>query len=735
MDLTSSTTISGSEIFDNAAAFSGGGIYATGGTLAIEHSKIHDNAAMQVLSGLGGGIATKESFTTITDSQIYNNTSNGDGGGVSATVPLIVRSSEISSNTAQFAGGGILASGRILKVEDSIIADNTADGGGGIAFTYLLGGTATIANSEIIGNSAIGLQTKFANSGIGGGLLSMSKLQISSSTIDSNWALKNGGGICEWLSSASIANSTISNNAANAGGGIWGSSQINQSTISTNTADIGGGIYAQTTSIDHSTIVFNRANVIGGGIFIASSLDIDHTIVAGSSFSSAGDIVGLLGTTVIARYSLIGTNLGSGLVEAPVGSPDADGNLIGGPVHGTINPRLGALTANGGSTMTHALLPGSPAIDAGDPTAVAGVDGVPVYDQRGVPRTRVYGGRIDIGAVESQPDVLLGDYNLNGVVDAADYALWRKAEGTTDLRADGNGDGQVNDADYTVWRANFGATYQSLGTAGTISASAINVDLPLAPVNEQAVKSVDDATTALGVDVPVFGSFKTKPQAVHRSPLLARLPKRIEPAGHDLLTLTLTDGRETSPKWTSFARGESRVADAISGRAADGDLSALDEAFAEHVVPHELRAVWLTRYGLGFVRPQPMCVPCEFSYPWPKLWPDLSHVALAGSAAGLVMAEVRLLRLFFCRAGGDRFSELCILGGVGGLAHLLVHGRQVAVGHGQRVFGEHAPLDGRFHEADAGLREVEGPGLISGLPIADAHAHEHLAFAAWGVEL
>ena len=67
---------------------------------------------------------------------------------------------------------------------------------------------------------------------------------------------------------------------------------------------------------------------------------------------------------------------------------------------GVIDPLLGPLADNGGPTFTHALLPGSPAIDAGDPLAVAGSDGVPQFDQRGVPYSRVVGGRIDMGAFE-----------------------------------------------------------------------------------------------------------------------------------------------------------------------------------------------------------------------------------------------------------------------------------------------------------------------------------------------
>ena len=53
----------------------------------------------------------------------------------------------------------------------------------------------------------------------------------------------------------------------------------------------------------------------------------------------------------MAHYSLIGMNAGNDLPEAPVSSPDANGNLIGGPVHGVIDPKLGELKDNGGFTL------------------------------------------------------------------------------------------------------------------------------------------------------------------------------------------------------------------------------------------------------------------------------------------------------------------------------------------------------------------------------------------------
>ena len=86
---------------------------------------------------------------------------------------------------------------------------------------------------------------------------------------------------------------------------------------------------------------------------------------------------------------------------------------------------LGPLANNGGPTLTHALLPGSPAINAGDPAAMAGLDGIPLYDQRGEGFDRVAGGRIDIGAFEVQP--LRADFDKDGDVDGADFLIWQRA--------------------------------------------------------------------------------------------------------------------------------------------------------------------------------------------------------------------------------------------------------------------------------------------------------------------
>ena len=79
-------------------------------------------------------------------------------------------------------------------------------------------------------------------------------------------------------------------------------------------------------------------------------------------------------------------------------SDDGGGFLTGAGDQINTDPLLGPLQDNGGPTFTHALLPGSPAIDAGDPNFTPPPD----YDQRGPGFDRVVNGRIDVGSVEIQ---------------------------------------------------------------------------------------------------------------------------------------------------------------------------------------------------------------------------------------------------------------------------------------------------------------------------------------------
>ncbi len=229
-------------------------------------------------------------------------------------------------------------------------------------------------------------------------------MSILSSTVSGNVSNGKGGGIYAATGTVLVDTSTVSGNTAAAGGGIYSGGNVNvmNSTVSGNSADTTGGISifgnGNTLTVDHSTITENSAFFGSGGIRATQAgVVIRNSIVSGNNETDGlhDDIYTYL-TTVQMAYSLLGDGYGSGLTEAPLGSPDANGNLIGGAMYGPISAQLAPLANNGGPTETHLLLPGSPASNAGDPAFT----GPPLFDQRGAGFARVLDGRVDMGAVE-----------------------------------------------------------------------------------------------------------------------------------------------------------------------------------------------------------------------------------------------------------------------------------------------------------------------------------------------
>ena len=200
-----------------------------------------------------------------------------------------------------------------------------------------------------------------------------------------------GGGIFSFGGTATVTNSTISGNAAFAGGGGirndgGGTLTVINSTISENSAAFvfGGGISISNDAnltVTNSTMSGNSAPM-GGAIDNGGTTTIGDTVL--NAGASGGTIVNA-GTFTSLGYNLANDD-GGGVLTAP-------GDQI------NTHPMLGPLQDNGGPTFTHALLPGSPAIDAGDP----GFTPPPFYDQRGPGFDRVFNGRIDIGSFEMQP--------------------------------------------------------------------------------------------------------------------------------------------------------------------------------------------------------------------------------------------------------------------------------------------------------------------------------------------
>jgi len=315
---------------------------------------------------------------TLNDLTVSRGDSLGNGGAILNLGTLKLSNVSISGNRGA-EGGGIFNVGTVT-IEDSVISNNVATGEDGGAIRNA-SGQVTINNSTINGNRSVDDGGAIHNRG-------QASLTIRNSTISNNTAAGDDGGAIHSTTGSTlvIENSTISHNsAASDGGGINNQSgstlTLINSTVSGNSAaNLGGGIRNPTgppegagiVTIINSTITNNSAND-GGGVFGGIRVEIMNTILANNS---GGDCSGSISSK--------GYNLDS---------DDTCGLSRPGDLRKR-NPMLGQLQDNGGPTATHALLQGSPAIDAGD-------DGsAPAVDQRGIIRDQ--GKASDIGAFERE---------------------------------------------------------------------------------------------------------------------------------------------------------------------------------------------------------------------------------------------------------------------------------------------------------------------------------------------
>jgi hypothetical protein len=295
-----------------------------------------------------GGAVRNDGFLTLDHVSVVNSASaaapgyGGYGGGIYSSGGLTLTNSNLYNNFASTRGGGIYVefdecsppTTTLVLINSTVYSNSAGEDGGGVYVDsdvcYQEEPTLVLNNTTVSGNAG-----------------------------------QNGGGVYLYYTSARLMNTTVSGNRANRGGGL--------ATL----AD-----WHQTVNLVNCTIYSNTATGNGGGMQIESSFtfNLKNTIVAGSSAGGIGpDIWGEIDSY---DYNLIQNTSGatiSGTVTHVI--TDAD-------------PLLGPLADNGGRTWTHALLPGSPAIDAGSCTDIAG-DPV-VTDQRGVTRINP----CDIGAYE-----------------------------------------------------------------------------------------------------------------------------------------------------------------------------------------------------------------------------------------------------------------------------------------------------------------------------------------------
>jgi hypothetical protein len=362
------------------AAGLGGTITLTSGEMVITDDLVITGPGAGVLTVSGNDLSrifkvddetTELIDVTLSGLTLTRGRTEGPGGAVLARENLTILGSRISDSAVSAIGGvgGNVAVSppdgphSTLRIEDSVLTGGTAplflalSAGGNL---YAARATVLIRRSEISGGVADS----------GGGIFTRSgQLTIESSTISGNRAgespFGDGGGINTDSFLAEIVNSTISGNAAAAyAGGIL--------------FDPGRAAGGPSNSIMHlrfTTVLNNTAGVELGNLAVANgfpeNIRLDHSILANGTPDN----------------SEVGVIANDSLIEHPSQVFGAR-NITG------VDPLLGPLADNGGPTRTHAPLPGSPVIDAGNPA----IPDAPPTDQRGF--ARITGPRVDLGAVE-----------------------------------------------------------------------------------------------------------------------------------------------------------------------------------------------------------------------------------------------------------------------------------------------------------------------------------------------
>ncbi|WP_291156868.1 choice-of-anchor Q domain-containing protein [Gemmatimonas sp. UBA7669] len=351
---SANVSISGGSISTNRAAVGGGGgVYTDNSTTLLQNVTMTGNTAVQsggAVLGLTGGTVTMRNVVAE-----ENRGLNGGAFGFNGPITIVIEGGRVQRNQATAVGGGLWKAGQTaLTVTGTEFIENTAATQGGGLQLVAPGAPATLRGLLLRGNTATGAS--------GGGITAGVNTTIENSTFVGNSApAAIGGGVF----SASLANTVIRN-----------------STFSGNSAVTGGGVAATgAASIINSTFVGNTATDYGAGIGTnnAGALTVTNLVLSNNRIGQNAGDCGRGGTSTITSSG--GNVNGDTTCTTFTQASDRRNATVG---------VSASLANNGGGTLTHALLEGSAAINAGVASAC------PVTDQRGFARV----GACDSGAFE-----------------------------------------------------------------------------------------------------------------------------------------------------------------------------------------------------------------------------------------------------------------------------------------------------------------------------------------------
>ncbi|MCP4537840.1 MAG: hypothetical protein GY832_11910, partial [Chloroflexi bacterium] len=337
--------------------------------------------------GNGRVVYIPAGITVTISNLILINGSSDVGGGIYSASPLTVTSALIYSNTAGSNGGGLFLDGSSTLISNTHIYNNAAQSDG--AGMYISGGTLTLNQSQVYDNHTLGRGNGDRGGAFyaGGATVVLERSAIYANSAGAGGAWVSSGGLI------TVAHSAIYQNDASYHPGMLQSGgtilTINNSTVSENGHGDEGAIRSwdhadNKVILIHSTIADNQG--VGVEIF-SGALVMTNTLLANND---NGNCLHAGGSISSRDYNI---------------SSDATCPLTA--THDLTNtvPLLDTLADNGGESLTHALLHGSPAINH-IPYGVNGCGGEFWQDQRGMTRPQL--GQCDVGAYEMQPLCLVG---------------------------------------------------------------------------------------------------------------------------------------------------------------------------------------------------------------------------------------------------------------------------------------------------------------------------------------
>jgi CSLREA domain-containing protein/uncharacterized repeat protein (TIGR01451 family) len=364
----------------------------------------------------GGGIVTITDLTIVDGNDAY-------GGSISNGGTLVLMNSTISDSVGIY---GNIYNNSVMTITDSAFSSNNVSEDGGVLYNTL-GSSVTISNSHFINNSSFGEWD-----GVGGAIFNNGgDVSLIGSTFISNTAssaetliggyggaVYNGNNSNLWVDKSNFTDNSVSHT----GGAIWndqfGTVSVSNSTFKANSAGSifargGGAIYNRGILTILNTTMSGNVGHLGGGIF--NSHNNSQASVTNSTFNGNLAVSGGAIRHTVGDFYLVNSTLSENSADFGSGINNQDGDfhlinsIIGNGVNGedcrtdtsplstninnliedgtcnpllTGDPLLGPLQANGGTTWTHALMFGSPAIDAGDSITCANPP-VNNLDQRG----------------------------------------------------------------------------------------------------------------------------------------------------------------------------------------------------------------------------------------------------------------------------------------------------------------------------------------------------------------